>query len=136
MPDQDSGLPGLLSGPGLGSLFACSAFGRRNDNRAMAMVTAATRTASPASCPPIRRESSGTTAAALAAWTVFGLTFGRPSDPGVLLPEPETVGKRLAGLPGDTAGEPGIAGTVAGPGSVTPGCGLVPPVPGLLLAVV
>lgn len=112
-----------------------SAFGRRSDNRAIAMVTAPASTASPASCPPISRESSGTIAEAFATWSVLGLTFGRPSDFGVEPPDPDTVGNRLAGLPGDTAGAPGIVGIVDGTGSVTPACGLVAPtpVPGLTL---
>ena len=51
------------SGPGGAAAtvwLACEAScGVRSESLAITIVIAATRTASPASCPPIRRESSG-----------------------------------------------------------------------------
>jgi hypothetical protein len=48
----------------------------RSDSRTIAIATAPASTASPASCPPMRRESSGTVAAASAMRTVLWVFAG------------------------------------------------------------
>ena len=91
--------------------------GVRSDRRAMAMATAPASTASPASCPPISRGSSGRIADATAALTRRGgrlpgtaeVGFGDALLPGV------TVGNRLTGLP-TVVPVPGTVVTLPGSG--------------------
>jgi hypothetical protein len=104
----------------LGVAFAESCgFGVRSDRRAIAIVTAPASTASPASCPPIRRVSSGTVAAASAACTsARALADGSPSEPVVGVGLAWTVGNRPAGLVAETP-VPDIAGSVVPGGKLT-----------------
>jgi hypothetical protein len=99
-------------------------FGVRSDSRATAITTAPASTASPASWPPIRRESSGTVAAASATRTVLcGLAGGRPSGVVLGVTVGATVGNSPVGLlPGD-APLPDSGGRLTG-GSVAPSVGL------------
>jgi hypothetical protein len=95
--------------------------GARRDSLAMAMVTAPASTASPASCPPMRRASSGTVAAAVAACrTARGLACGRVSDPVPGVGEAPTVGNRPDGSVGEMP-VPEIVGSVPDVGSVMRG---------------
>jgi len=86
------------------------------------MATAPARTASPASCPPISRVSTGTVAeASCTCSALFGLTLGRPSEPlpgGVVLAP--TVGNKFPGSPGETP-VPEIVGNVDGGGRFVTG---------------
>lgn len=92
--------------------------GLRSDSRAMAIAMAPARTARPASCPPIRRGSSGTIAEAVAARTGRFLAAGKPRLAlGLGLESGETVGNSPAGSPG-VIPVPVAGGTVTG-GSVT-----------------
>jgi hypothetical protein len=95
---------------GVVSVLLSCGFGVRSDSRAIAIVTAPASTASPASCPPMRRGSSGTVAAASAVWTrVRALADGCCDAPVVGVGLAETVGNKSDGSVGDTA-VPGIAG--------------------------
>jgi len=95
--------------------------GARRDSLAIAMVTAPASTASPASCPPIRRASSGTVAATVAACrTARGLACGRVSDPVPVEGEAPTVGNRPDGFVGEMP-VPEIVGNVPDAGSVIRG---------------
>lgn len=102
--------------------FASSlGFGARRDSLAIAMVTAPARTASPASCPPMSRASSGTVAASVAACsTARGLACGRMREPVPGVGEAPTVGKRPDGSVGEIP-VPEIVGSVPEFGSVIKG---------------
>jgi hypothetical protein len=94
--------------------------GDRSDSRATAIVTAPASTASPASCPPMRRASTGTVAAAAAACTsARGLADGSPSEPVLGVGLAWTVGKSPDGLVGDTP-VPEIAGRLVPGGKLAP----------------
>jgi hypothetical protein len=91
--------------------------GVRSDRRAMAMATAPASTASPASCPPISRGSSGRVADATAALTRRGCRLPGTAEVGfgdALLPG-VTVGNRLTGLP-TVVPVPGTVVTLPGSG--------------------
>lgn len=92
--------------------------GVRSDSLATTMVIAAARTASPATCPPIRRESSGNEDAVDVALATFRFPR-RPGVAGVLLGV--TTGNRLVMLLGGVTEVPGSPGAVVGIEPVTGG---------------
>lgn len=104
--------------------------GARSESRAIASTTAPTSTARPASCPPIRRESSGTVAAASATRMVLCGFFAGGSPMGSVLGVVvgPTVGNRPDGSPGDVP-VPESGGSVTG-GSAMPVAGSVADVVG------
>lgn len=94
----------------------------RSESLATTIVTAAASTASPASCPPIRRGSSGSDDAVDVALVIF--RFSRRAVPvGVGLGV--TTGNRFEMLPGVTVvpGSPGTAGGIEAPMPVGTGGG-------------
>jgi hypothetical protein len=97
--------------PGVASVFSCAGLGARSESRAIAIVTAPASTASPASCPPMRRGSSGTVAAASAAWTTARVLADDEcrGEPVLGVGLAETVGNKPDGSLGDTP-VPDIAG--------------------------
>jgi len=107
--------------------FASSrGLGARSDSRAIAIATAPASTASPASCPPMRRSSIGTVAAASAARKgARGLAELRAlGDPTLGVGLAETVGNKPEGSAGDTP-VPGMAGKFCCAGIVTVGLGIL-----------
>ena len=92
----------------------------------MAIAIALARTTRPASCPPMRREFSGSVADAVVASGCLGSFGARPAGALVLV-DGETVGKSPDGSVGEVNAPLGNAGSdVPGsdvPGSVSPTAG-------------
>lgn len=106
----------------LGVAFVVSCgLGARSDSRAIAIVTAPASTASPASCPPMRRASTGTVDAASAARkTARGFGDGSTGEPVLGVGLAWTVGNRPDGLVGETP-VPEIAGRLVPGGKLMVG---------------
>lgn len=99
--------------------------GARSDNRAIAIATAPASTASPASCPPIRRSSSGTVADTSAARSRGrGLAAGELGDPVLGVGLAPTVGNKPEGLAGETP-VPGMGGRFCCGGMLTVELGML-----------
>ena len=93
----------------------------------MAIAIAAASRTSPASCPPMRRESSGRVADAVVASDCLGSFVAWP-DAALALPDGETVGNSPDGSVGEVNAPLGnggndVPGTTAGSGGTVPETG-------------